>query len=126
MISENKKHGREVDDSDLQRAFTLFTSSSKSYIDPESTEGKAITESINKANALMESLRPPWKKRHRQTKELGTVGQIPSPTAPEHEIETGSKRQISKQPANSTAIEEPSVVAFHLQPEPRRSLGIQR
>ena len=61
MMTTNKKYGLEVEDANLQRAFTAVTGSTNRYIDPESPEGLGITKSITQANQIMESIRPRWK-----------------------------------------------------------------
>ena len=111
LISGNNKYGRKVDDSALQQAFTAFTGSARQYIDPNSTQGKAITKSIADANELMESLRPHWQKKNCQSKGLSTIRAEPAPPA-----NSKGKFSISNQTTYSDAAEkQPSKVASEAQ-----------
>jgi hypothetical protein len=102
LIKANKEYGPCIEDSKLQQAFTAFTGSPKRYIDPESPQGVAITQTIKAANDLMESVRPPWVDS-RNAGYKGTEARSAAIRTPELANTPRSTRQTSKQSGSSTA-----------------------
>jgi hypothetical protein len=123
LISGNKKYGREVDDSALQKAFTAFTGSTRPYIDRNSPQGKEITKSIADANELMGSLRPHWQKKKPQSKGLATIRAVPALPSPP--ASSRGESSISNQTTEPDATKkQPSTVTSEEQSD-RRSTRIK-
>jgi len=119
MIEGCKKHGLGFKDAAaLQVAFKALTGSLRRYIDPESAEGIAITQSINDANAIMESVRPPWvdskNPRHKlKLSEIQGARQhllsepiMPQSTRPTSDSSTASDILIATQPPEPQTSEQ--------------------